>query len=204
MPRNDFEIVVEPGKVTVVYDERIKSPYTRFWVAAGYLAFGVCLICLFLFSPGKHGTPGPWHTLRSTSPGGFDFVVALCLLLALIGFIGWRLIRYVRVVYPGFQKLGCDTNMLTVTQLRWWDWKNKSTTTEYYLLADITQLRFGAIFRGRGSIAGLVFSAAGRTYGLFPKLTTNRAGKILAGLESLGVETRRHRKKRKVGIQPPA
>jgi hypothetical protein len=196
MVRGEIDIKAEPGSVTVRYDITSKSPHGRFKVGLGYLALAVVVLSFLVFAPGKQRALSAWDDMHSHPVTSSGFLVPFCFVLLGSGVLAWAVIRGVLIAHPGDQKLEFDGQMLTVSRMRWLDWENKDWIAESYLLKDVSRMRYGVILSGKGnSIDGLRFSAAGRSYKLFPKLTTNQAGKILGGLEALGLETDRQQKR---------
>ena len=195
MPRGKIDIVIEPGLLRVQYDAIRTSPHRRFYIGLGHLLFFLTIICLFIFASGKHGAPSVWQDLNTYPAGSSGFLFPVGFVLAFFLICVWHLTRIVPAIYPGGQKLECDGLTLTVSRMRWFDWENKEWISESYLLKDVSRFRYGVLVSGRGnSIFGFKFRAAGRSYRLFPYLTTREVGKILSGLEGLGVETDRRRK----------
>jgi len=191
MARDKIRIEVNPGSLTIRYEVSSVSPHGRFYAGALFLAFALCGICFVLFMPGKHGSPSMWDDLHSQPLNSFGFYLAVSGSALLL----WYVARAARIAYPGDHELKCDRETMTVSWVRWLDWKNRSWVSESYLMSDVLEIRYGVILRGRGgSIDGLRFRAAGKDYRLFPQLTTNEAGKILAAFEDLGADTKRKRK----------
>jgi len=204
MPKGKIDIVIEPGLVRVHYDAISKSPRGRFLAGLLYLLFGIVMICLIIFVPGKHGTPSIWQDLHAYPKDSFGFLFPLGFVLTMFVIFAWFLARVVPVAYPGGQKLECDGETLTISRIRWLDLENKEWTTESYLLKNVSRIRYGVLVSGRGnSIHGLRFRAARRNYKLFPKLTTREVGKILSGLEAFGADTERRRKALQLKRQKP-
>ena len=196
MPKNKIDVSIEPRQIRIQYDAIRESPYGRFYAGLLYLGFGIGVICLFLFVPGKHGAPSIWRDMHSSPVDSFGFLFPLGLLLAAFSLTGWLLVRAVRVTCPGAQKLECDGATITVSWIRWMDWKNETWVTETYPLQEVSRIRYGVLVSGRGgSTYGLRFRATGRNYKLLPDLNTVQAGKILAGFEAMGGDTQRARKK---------
>jgi hypothetical protein len=196
MLKNKIDINIEPRQIRVQYDAIRDSPYGRFYTGLLYFGFGFVMICLFLFAPGKHRAPSVWQDLQSNPVESFGFLFPMGILLVLFPLIAWLLVRALQVTHPGAQRLEFDGATLTVSCIRWMDWKNEEWVTKAYLLRQIWDIRYGVLVSRRGnSIHGLRFRTAGRNYKLFPKLTTVQAGKILAGFEAMGADTGRQRKK---------
>ena len=200
MPKGKIEILVEPRSVRVEYLPFQTSPYGRFYWGFGLLAFCVFLLCILIFSSGKHGSTSIWQDLQAHRAGSSDFLVPLGLILAVVAYMVWLLARTLPVAYPGGQRIECNGDMLTVSWVRWLDWKNENWISETYLMKDVCRIRYAVIQSGKGSSTwGLRFEAAGQAYKLFPDLTTHEVGKILGALEALGVETDRKRKAKQRG-----
>jgi len=195
MPKGTIDIVVEPGSVRVHYDAINKSPHGRFYVGLACLLSIIALSCAIFLLGGKQGETSLWQDMHAYPMSSPRIYWPLAILVAFGVLFGWHMTRVVAILYPGAEKLECDATTLMVSRIRWLDWENEEWISESYKLSDVTRIRFGVIVSGRGSSTyGLLFGAAGRTYKLFPKLTSREAGKILAGVEALGAETDRRRK----------
>ncbi len=195
MPKGIIDILVEPGFVRVQYDAVSGSPYRRFYIGLGHGLLCLALVCACLFGGGRNGASSPWQDLHAYPVGSYRFIFPACFVLFILLISAWHLFTTLPAIYPGGQKLECDGLTLTVSRMRWFDWRNQEWISESYLLKDVSRFRYGTLVRGRGnSISGFRIRAAGRNYRLFPNLTSRQVGKILASLEALGLETDRRQK----------
>jgi len=198
MVHGEIDVQVEPDLVTVRYSIVDVSPHGRFYIGLAHLAFLIAMTLAVFFAPGKHDAPSMWQDISASPITSSGFFVPLSIILAVFGFLFWIFLRIVQAGYPGDQKLECNGETLTISRIQWFDWNNKDWITESYPLHEISRMRYGVLLSGKGnSIYGLRFNAAGRSYKLFPKLTTRKAGAILSGLEALGMVTDRRQRQRK-------
>lgn len=189
MAEQKFQIDIDDQSVRVRLNVSEYSPYGRFYACIFFIALGALGICALLFLPGKHGNPSMWHDLSSYPVDSGSFVFPFVLLLSFPPFIGLLLWRYVVSAYPSDEAFQCDRSMLTISKVRWLDFRNKRWHSRSYALAEIGNMRYQAIASAKGtSIYGLRFVAGGRDQRVLPGLKASEADKILKALQVLGVD----------------
>jgi len=189
MADHSFQIDIDDRSVTVRLDVSKYSPHGRFYACIFFIAFLALGICVLLFLPGKHGSPGMWQELSSNPVDSGGFIVPLVLLVSfpvLMGLFTWR---YVVLAYPSDETFRCDRSTVTISKVRWLDFNNKHWNTRSFALAEIENMGYEAIARAKqASIYGLRFITAGKTLRILPGLKPQEADKILKALKTLGVD----------------
>jgi len=185
-----IHVVVTPELVRVRYEPSQESPYRRFYMGAAFFLFVIALLAIMVFMPGKHAAPSIWDDLHPHP--GHGILIPVFFVLLFSTWLFWSVAKSVRYIYPGDQEIVCNRESLVVSWVPWMDWSNTKRVSESYPLGYVSGIRYGVIVSGKGkSTYGLRFNASGTNYRLFPDLSAYHAGKILAGMEALGVETER-------------
>jgi hypothetical protein len=189
MGKQKFQIDINDQSVRVRLNISEYSPHGRLYVLIFVIALGTLAICALLFLPGKHGNSSMWHDLSSYPVDSGSFIFPFVLLLGLtllMVLLSWR---YVVSAYPSDEMFHCDRSMLTVSKVRWLDFKNTHWDTCSYALVEIASMKYQAIASLRGtSIYGLRFIVGGRRQRVLPGLKASEADKILKALKGLGVD----------------
>jgi hypothetical protein len=185
MPDQQFHTEATNQSVCV----RMDTGKTRFYALAFFAGFTALAICALLFLPGKHGNPGMWHDLSTSSVGSADFWVPLVLLLSIPVFVVVTTKRYVMLAYPSDEIFRCDLSTLSVSRVRWLDVRNSHWDTHSYSLAEVREIRYVVVTRLRGnSICGLRLDASGKTQRILPGLKPRDAEKLLMTLKAFGAD----------------
>jgi hypothetical protein len=189
MAEQKFQIDIDDRSVRVRLNVSEFSPHGRFYWCISFIALGALGMCGVLFLPGKHGNPSMWHDLSSSPVDSGNFMFGVALLLGMGLLMVLLLWRYTLSAYPSDETFQCDRSMLTVSKVRWLDFKNEHWDTRSYAVAEIATMRYRAIATARGmSIYGLRFIAGGRKQRVLPGLKPSEADKILKALKVLGVD----------------
>jgi hypothetical protein len=185
MPEQQFHIETTNQSIYV----QMNAGRTRFYALSFFTGFVVLAICALLFLPGKHGSPGMWHALSTSSTGSADFLIPLFLLLSFPVFMVATTKRYVMLACPSDETFRCDRSTLSISRVRWLDVRNNRWDTRSYPLAEVRGIRYKVITRLKGgSIYGLRFEAGGKTQRILPGLKPCDAESVLVTLKALGAD----------------
>jgi hypothetical protein len=183
-----FKVAITNDSVTASLDVSSHSPRTRFYAGSGYFLLALVADCAFFFVPRKHGRPSMWHYLSSSSvveSGNSTVAVLLLLAVPLFMYITCR--RYIWAAYPLDEKPYCDGSTLTISKIRWLDFRNADWRSRRYALTDVSDIKYCRVARLRGSsIYGLRVIAKGRRERILPGLDEPSGEKILSALKALG------------------
>ena len=189
MADQNLQIDIDDQSVSVRLNISKYSPHRRFYACIFYIALLALGVCVLLFAPLVDGAPSMWHNLSTYPVNSGTPIVASVVLVGTPLLIFLLLRRYMVFANPSDETFRCDRTTVTVSRVRWLDFKNKHWDTRSYTLGEIRNLRYEAIaFAKNASIYGLRFSAGGKTQRVLPGLKPRGADKILKALKAFGVD----------------
>lgn len=187
MPEQEFQLEITDQSAFV---RLTVSGKTRFFALAFFACVSALVLSAILFLPGKHGRPSMWHDLSTSSVGSADFLIPFFLLL-----LGFPLLiivlprRYVMLAYPSGETFRCDRSTLSIAKVRWLDVRNNHWNTCSFPLAEVREIRYGAIAQLKGgAVYGLRFVAGGKNCRVLPGLKPRDAERLLTALKTFGAD----------------
>ena len=167
MPKKEFQLEITDQ---IAFVRLTVSGKTRFFALAFFAGVSTLVLSAMLFLPGKQGRPSMWHDLSTSSVGSANFLIPSLLLL--LGFPLLMVVlprRYVVLAYPSDEIFRCDRSILSIAKVRWFDVHNNHWNTCSFPLAEVREIRYGAIAQLKGgSVYGLRFIAGGKTCRVLP------------------------------------
>jgi hypothetical protein len=111
------------------------------------------------------------------------------ILLGVNAFIVFIVRRALLGFFPSDERLHCDAHTLTLSKVRWLDITNTQWQTRTFDLSEISEVSFAMIAPDRyRSVHGIRLLIRGKKVNTLPGLNPRQAGKVLDGLQDLGVD----------------
>jgi hypothetical protein len=188
-PVNDFTISINKNSVEVRLQPSSRSPHAKLGGAIFAASMVIVVLCVLLFLPGKHNRPSMWQDMANASIESGDFQVPVTILIVGGVLMAWLMFRWSAAAWPSDENFHCDRTALTISRIRYLDFRNRTWKTKSYALRDIEKLRFAMYASAKGtSIYGFRFYENDRGHKILPGLEAPEAQNILKALQSFGFD----------------
>jgi hypothetical protein len=188
MPSQEYGIEIRADSVDVGWDNSHRSIQARAVGSFAYMAAGVVVFCLIMFTK-RHGA-STWWELTTSPRDSARLVMANAIVAIASGLLGLFVLIGMRNFFLSGEKLHCDRSQMTLSRIPWYSFTGRWTARSFSL-AEISKMEYGVVYSGKGGDTyGISFSAHGWRKKLFAGIDARDAFRILRGMESLGVDVR--------------